>query len=415
MKVVVLSAGSGAMYCGACAHDAELARGLQRRGHQAVVFPLYTPLRLEDEPPRDVRPIRFGGVNAYLREVVPGYRHWPRWLRGYLDRPQVLAWASQFAVRTRAADLGPMTVSVLSGGEGKHAEEIRTLAEVVRAEEPDVVLVANSLLLGFVPALRRAGGFRIVCQAQGEDGFLDELPNPWRERAIGLMRSHAGMVDRFLAPSHSHAQDMAERLGVPADRFAVLPHPAPLAEAMPLPEGPPMLGHLSSIRRAKGLDILLRAMARLPSEVRLRIGGKVLERDFFEEVRRLAAPLGDRVVFEGEIAPSEKAAFFRSVDAVVLPSRLRESRGIVALEALAHARPVVASDAGIYAEFAAKSPGILLHSPGNVDELVLSISKVLARDEAARRGALGREMVRREYAPAALAERAEAILQETLS
>jgi len=50
-----------------------------------------------------------------------------------------------------------------------------------------------------------------------------------------------------------------------------------------------------------------------------------------------------------------------------------------------------------------------------VDELVLSISKVLNREEAARRGALGREMVRMEYSPAALAERAEAILQEILA
>ena len=270
-----------------------------------------------------MRPFLFCGVIAYVREVVPGYARWPAPFRRLMDRASVLAWASRFAVRTRAADLGPMTVSVLQGLGGKHAEEIANVARTVAAEEPDLVVVSNSLLISLVPALRRAGQFKVVCQVQGEDGFLDELPEPWRTQAVELMRGHTAMVDRFLAPSVCHAEEMASRLDVPIGRFAVLPHPAPAYEALPFPTGPPTLGHLSSMRRAKGLDTLLRAMVHLPPEVRLRVGGKILEPAFHREVRRLAIPLGDRVDFLGEVAPADKQSFFAAVDTVVLPSRLR--------------------------------------------------------------------------------------------
>lgn len=410
MKAVLLAAGSGAMYCGACARDAALARGLISQGHDAVVMPLYTPVRLESGEPPPTRPVLFGGVNAYLREVLPGYGWWSAPVRRLLDSQAVLGWASRFAIRTKAADLGPMTVSVLKGSEGKHGAEFRRVASIVAAERADVVVIANSLLLSLAPALRDEGRFRIVCQVQGEDGFLDELPEPWRSQALELMRGYAAQVDRFLSPSKGYATKMAELLGVPIDSFDVLSHPVPNVDELPFPEGPPTLGHLSSIRRAKGLDILLKAMAMLPSDVLLRVGGKALEADFAAEVRRLAGPLGDRVEFLGEIAPSEKPGFFASVDAQVLPSRLVESRGLAAVEALAFGRPVVAPARGVFADLATTTPGVILHRPDDPEDLARALAKVLDRSSARQMGAVGRDAIRREYAPDKIAAKAAALL-----
>jgi len=43
MRIIHLAAGAGSMYCGACARDIALVRGLIKRGHDVQIIPLYTP------------------------------------------------------------------------------------------------------------------------------------------------------------------------------------------------------------------------------------------------------------------------------------------------------------------------------------------------------------------------------------
>ena len=49
MKIVFLTAGTGSYYCGACMRDNSLAKALVRAGHEAVVLPLYLPLKLDEK------------------------------------------------------------------------------------------------------------------------------------------------------------------------------------------------------------------------------------------------------------------------------------------------------------------------------------------------------------------------------
>lgn len=78
--------------------DATLAKNLASQGHEALVIPLYTPVRLEDAELEPTHPVLFGGVNAYLREVIPGYTRRPKGVIRLLDHPKLLAWAGKFAV-----------------------------------------------------------------------------------------------------------------------------------------------------------------------------------------------------------------------------------------------------------------------------------------------------------------------------
>lgn len=414
MKVVILAAGAGSMYCGACARDAALAKTLASQGNEALVIPLYTPVRLEEADLEPTHPVLFGGVNAYLREVIPGYARCPKGVRNLLDHPKLLAWAGKFAVMTQAADLGPMTCSMLEGLAGKHNEEITRVAQLVAGEKPDVVIVSNSLLSGIIPALKGACPARILCQVQGEDGFLAELPDPWRGRALDLMKQNSAAADGFLAPCRSHAREMAALLACPLERFQVLPHPAPERPLLPPPDGPLTLGYLSSIRRAKGLDLLLAAFKDLPQDWRLIVGGKVLEPSFYKEALAIAKPFGGRIEFLGEVPPGEKEAFFRRIDLFVLPSRLKESRGVATLEALAYGRCVVVPQSGIFAEWEDEGcPGLTLCSPWSSQELTASLSS-LSRSSLRERGVLGRQWMGQRRTSEALAQRASEILSEDL-
>lgn len=393
MKVVILAAGAGAMYCGACARDAALAKTYASQGHEALVIPLYTPVRLEDAELEPTHPVLFGGVSAYLRETVKGFDLWPKGIIRLLDHPKLLAWAGKFAVKTQASDLGPMTCSMLEGLSGRHREEIARVADAVAEEKPDLIIVSNSLLSGIIPALKAASPARVLCQVQGEDGFLAELPEPWRTKAFNLMRKNSAAADGLAAPCRTHAKEMAELLDCPLERFEVIPHPAPERPLLPPPTGPFTLGYLSSIRRAKGLDLVLAAFRDLPEDWRLMVGGRVLEPAFHKENLSLISRFPERVKLLGEVAPEDKEAFFRQIDLFVLPSRLKESRGVAAMEALAYGRCLLVPRSGIFAEWEEEGcPGVICFEPGSVEGIV-RILEELDRGQLAEIGEKGRAWI----------------------
>jgi glycosyltransferase involved in cell wall biosynthesis len=151
----------------------------------------------------------------------------------------------------------------------------------------------------------------------------------------------------------------------------------------------PLLLCLAALFHRKGLDVLLDALARLPEttpRAQLWIAGDGPERAALE---RRAEDLGlaDRVRFLGP--RSDAADLLAACDLFVLPSRL-EGLGVAALEAMAAARPVVASRVGGLAEAVVEGRTGLLVPPDDPAALCAALGRVL-EDEAlrARLGAAG--------------------------
>ena len=93
----------------------------------------------------------------------------------------------------------------------------------------------------------------------------------------------------------------------------------------------------------KGFDSLIRAVAQCP-DTELRIVGDGADR---EKLTQLIAELNvsDRVFLEGELSDADCFARYRTAQLFCVPSRERtEAFGLVALEAMAHQLPVLASD-----------------------------------------------------------------------
>lgn len=121
------------------------------------------------------------------------------------------------------------------------------------------------------------------------------------------------------------------------------------------------------IRRVKGLDVLVRALAllrdRLPSLRLLVVGGAIYrsyQRDE-DEVRRLVAELGlqDRIRFAGQSEPAQVVAAMRSSAFLVVPSR-RETFSSVTAEAVACGIPVVATRCGGPEDIVTPGNGLLV-------------------------------------------------------
>ncbi len=106
-----------------------------------------------------------------------------------------------------------------------------------------------------------------------------------------------------------------------------------------------LLVFAGQIIRGKGVDVMLRSLAKVRTPFEAVILGEGNHRPSCEKLcRRLG--LDDRVTFKGFIPQTELQAFYREASAVLVPSVWPEPMGLVGLEAMRNGLPVVAFDAG---------------------------------------------------------------------
>ena len=154
-----------------------------------------------------------------------------------------------------------------------------------------------------------------------------------------------------------------------------------------------VIGIVSKLWEGKGHATLIDAVKELTKElknVRLVIVGEgYLQDELVKQVDRLG--LGDRVLFTGfQMDVSEIIATF---DVAVLPSFF-EGMGRVILEAMAMAKPVVASRVGGIPDLVEDGRNGFLVQPGDVKALAATIKRLLIDKElAGEMGGRGRKMV----------------------
>jgi glycosyltransferase involved in cell wall biosynthesis len=122
--------------------------------------------------------------------------------------------------------------------------------------------------------------------------------------------------------------------------------------------------------KAKGIDVLIRAMAQLPDRVRLWIVGDGVES---AALQQLSAELHllSRVYFYGH--QKDVAPFMQAADCLACPSLWAEATGLVNLEAAASGLPVIASRIGGIPEYVENGRTGFLFSPGDHCELAQCI------------------------------------------
>jgi len=204
-------------------------------------------------------------------------------------------------------------------------------------------------------------------------------------------------VDLFLAPSQFVRDKFVEH-GWDGAKFEVLPH-FQLAHGLPEPlpgRDAPIL-YFGRLSVEKGVDDLLRAMARLP-QARLIIAGDGPQR---KELQELAASLGlGNVEFAGHLGPAQRDSLIAQSRFTVLPSHAYETLGKTILESYAEGRAVVASDLGSRRELVHEGETGLLYHVGDANALAGAIAKLNAKLELAQSmGRAGWELVRQRHPP----------------
>src|SRR5207244_1928320 len=94
----------------------------------------------------------------------------------------------------------------------------------------------NVLLSGLVHELNRGLKIPVLATLQGDDVFLEALPEPHKQQALNLIRDHCREIDGFIATSNYYADFMAEYLSIPRDKIHVVYPGLNLAGHSPLSE-----------------------------------------------------------------------------------------------------------------------------------------------------------------------------------
>jgi len=409
MKIVYLAAGAAGMYCGSCLHDNTLAAALLKLGEDILLVPTYTPLRTDEENVSDSR-LFFGGINVYLQQRSPIFRHTPWFFDSLLDRPGVLTWATRGGPSLEAERLGDLTVSMLEGEHGRQSKEVRKLGHWLSSEsKPDVVHLSNAMLLGMAREVRKLD-VPIVCSLSGEDIFLEKLAEPHYSRARAALRERAAEVESFVALNHYYADFMAEYLDVPRARISVIPHGLNLdghGARKGSPDGVFTIGYFARISPEKGLHNLIAAAERLHGMAglppfRIRAAGYLaaLDRPYLETIENRVATWNRPGAFSyaGELTRAEKISFLQSLEVMCLPTVYRESKGIPVLEAWANEVAVVVPDHGTFPELVSQSGGGVLYKADDVPALAAALADLLRHpQQAVELGRRGKQSIEQNF------------------
>jgi glycosyltransferase involved in cell wall biosynthesis len=264
----------------------------------------------------------------------------------------------------------------------------RRLLDILRRHAIDLVHVQCVSTNGHYALLaRRELGLPLVVTAQGERTMDAEQIYQRSPFMNDLLRQLLAEAGRVTACSRNTLDDIETFYGEPlGDRASVVYNGINLAEfdeqpTPPAPARPFILGIGRHVPQ-KGFDILLRAFAQadLPTHD-LVLAGDGPERP---RLMDLARELGveARVRFPGKADRPTAVSLFKSCEFFILPSR-HEPMGIVNLEAMAAAKPVIATRVGGVPEIVIDNQTGILVPPENPEALAAVIRR-LAHDDNLR-------------------------------
>lgn len=362
-----------------------------------------------------------GGIETYLLALVPELES--------LGHAQVVGFAEGDGSLVSCARRLPY---LSCAGRKSRREGYRKTAELIAAEQPDVVHVHNvhntgalEACLAAVPTILHGHDYRYLCPAssfyfRSTETVCNRTCGPLcfgatvRGRCMSLRPPYAWSYYhrvRFVA-AHTRSFAMAiansrymgdrfEQAGFSPDRVSVLPYFCPIElpdRTRSLPDRSTIL-FIGRVRPNKGYRYFVEALGRLPPDVQ-----GIMVGDFSAEssatIHRLAAKFGcgGRLSLRPWTSRETIHDVYRAATVAIVPSVWAEPLGIVGLESLACGVPVVASDVGGVREWLIEGETGRLVPVKDAAAIAGAVSEILASPDQGRcLGERGQALIRSRF------------------
>jgi len=237
-----------------------------------------------------------------------------------------------------------------------HAQDRRTglLTRLWRPDDTPRVYTVHGLPDPYLPIpanLGRRPGLRNQLAYRGLDAWL------------------ARRSDALVVASHALAEQLARRLGFPAERMEVIPNGV---EPVPAVEGGELVASISMLDPVKGLDAFVRAAAEIGGG---EIGGARFEivgsGPAEEELQELAASLGAPIEFPGHVPALEVLPRLR----IFVLTSWFENCPMALLEAMMAGIPAVVTGVGGVPELVGDTAMVV--PPGDPEALATALRRLL--------------------------------------
>jgi rhamnosyl/mannosyltransferase len=258
--------------------------------------------------------------------------------------------------------------------------------------KPDIAHLHSPYPLGEVANwLLRRGGATII------SFHSDVIRQKVLMRFYGPLFSRVLLhADRIIATSSNYIKTSSWLLPV-REKCEVIPLGVDANRFNPLTDNRAKSSRLlfvGRLRYYKGLDILLKAMTRLP-DVQLNVIGDGSMRKIWGALSEELG-LAERVFFSGDVHDDELSEWYRSSDIFVLPSTSRaEAFGTALIEAMASGLPCITAELGTGTSWVVENNATgFVVPPANPEAMAEAIS-ILLRDVSLRKkmGCAGRRRV----------------------
>jgi glycosyltransferase involved in cell wall biosynthesis len=140
----------------------------------------------------------------------------------------------------------------------------------------------------------------------------------------------------------------------------------------------------------KGFDIAVKAAYHLPKDTKLLLVGPTIDQYYYSYLKNLAKPLGNRVLFVGNVSPQDLPKYYNLCDVFVRSSvnddcfghhyNFPELLGLVKFEAMACGKPVVVSDVGGLPEQVINGQHGYIVKAGSDSQLANALNIILGDD-----------------------------------
>jgi glycosyltransferase involved in cell wall biosynthesis len=322
-------------------------------------------------------------------------------------------------------------------------ETMLALRRVIARERPQIVHAHNWLVHSFLP-LKNWSGARLIMSVHDHSLRCAKTTliyhgavcdGPGFGKCLGCAAEHYGLAKGVPTVLGNWVMGVAERRGV--DRFlpvsqAVAAGNGLVGSGLPFQVVPNFItqrleamedvGHylaqlpaqdyllfVGALGRAKGVDVLLRAYAELPVAPPLVLIG-VQTPDF-------QVPSGSpsqRIVLLQDWPHHAVMEAWRRCSVAIVPSIVPESFGLVAAEAMAHGRAVIAARVGALPELITDGETGLLVPPGDASALRQAIARLLADQDLRERVGQAARQRSAAFQASAVVPRFEGVYEQVL-